>query len=97
MLTIRSFVLDTVALLGVGTGIVASVGGYLVNLPSPPERIAIASAWTDPETTGSITPRAYPAPAVETDAEADNPQPQQAVGTAPKGTWTDPPRHQKSR
>ncbi|XYD11111.1 hypothetical protein R1A27_12120 [Methylobacterium sp. NMS12] len=86
-------IVDGLAFLFVAIALAAVVAGYERNLPDPsasPGLVAAgAPAWTDPETTGSITPVAGP---VARWADAQPPFATPESDRAAGGAWVSPPR-----
>lgn len=89
-------IVDGLAFVLVGIGLVAVVVGYERNLPVPVEQLAaateLASTWADPETTGSIAPKnkratTKAAPGREAKAEESS-----QSSTSVSKAWVDPPR-----
>ncbi|WCS23406.1 hypothetical protein LOK46_19800 [Methylobacterium sp. NMS14P] len=86
-------IVDGLAFLFVAIALAAVVAGYERNLPDPSASPALvaagAPAWTDPETTGSITPVAGP---VARWADAQPPFARPESDRAAGGAWVSPPR-----
>lgn len=90
-------IVDGLASVLVGVGLIAAIIGYVHNLPDPSApaigAAAMASSDMDPETTGSITPKDKTASAGKASsqrrAKADEVDLPSASGPR---TWTDPPR-----